>query len=157
MMKISTNASYSLLDIAQSAPKGTPLFFQLYVNKDRSKSAALLAQAEKLGVKAIFLTIDAPDTGKREADERVRSDQSFHVPMTGASISDSNKSSGVARTTGAFIDNGLTWEIVPWIRQYTKLPLVIKGVQSVHDARRAMEMGCEGIVVSNHGGRCLDT
>ena len=157
MSKISTNASYSLQDIARDAPKGTPLFFQLYVNKERHKSEALLAQAEELGVKAIFLTIDAPDTGKREADERVRTDQSFHVPMTGASTSNDNKYSGVAKTTGAFIDNGLTWDIIPWVRKCTKLPLVIKGIQSAHDARKAMEMGCEGIVVSNHGGRCLDT
>lgn len=155
--KISTNASYSLSEVAQAASKDTPLFFQLYVNKDRAKSAALVAQAEQLGIKAIFLTIDAPDPGKREADERVKSDQAFNIPMTGQSTTNDKKGGGVARTTGAFIDDSLTWEIIDWLKGCTKLPLVIKGVQSAADAKRAMEAGVAGIVVSNHGGRCLDT
>jgi L-lactate dehydrogenase (cytochrome) len=77
--------------------------------------------------------------------------------MTGQSTKNDKKGGGVARTTGAFIDDSLTWDIIGWLRKCTKLPLIIKGIQSAADAKRAMEAGLDGIVVSNHGGRCLDT
>lgn len=153
---ISTNASFSVKEIVEAAPAGTPFFFQLYVNRERQKSAELLKQCEELGVRAIFLTIDAVDPGKREADERSRVEAGVQVPMTGASTRIDAKGAGLARTTGSFIDNAVTWDDIKWIRSCTSLPLVLKGVQGASDARRAMEHGCEGILVSNHGGRCLD-
>ncbi|KAK0978202.1 hypothetical protein LTR54_016015 [Friedmanniomyces endolithicus] len=66
------------------------------------------------------------------------------------------KGAGLARTTGGFIDPALNWDDISWVRTHTNLPIVIKGVQSAADARKAMEMGCQGIVISNHGGRALD-
>ncbi|KAK1027148.1 hypothetical protein LTR33_017524, partial [Friedmanniomyces endolithicus] len=66
------------------------------------------------------------------------------------------KGAGLARTTGGFIDPALNWDDISWVRKHTRLPIVIKGIQSAADARKAMEMGCQGIVISNHGGRALD-
>jgi L-lactate dehydrogenase (cytochrome) len=155
--KISTNASYSLAEIVTAAPSGTPFYFQLYVNSDRAKSEALLAEAEQLGMKAIFVTIDSPVPGKREADERVKADEALTAPMGGTRASNDAKGGGIARIMGSFIDSSLNWEDLKWIRKRTKLPLVLKGVQSAADAKMAMDFGCEGILVSNHGGRNLDT
>lgn len=159
---VSTNASYGLEDIVAAAKsvatdgKVANVFFQLYVNKDRSKSERLLRLAERIGVKAIFLTIDAPDRGKREADERIVVDENVHVPMAGVNTG-KKSTGGLAKNTGLFIDDTVTWDDIAWIKKYTGLPLLVKGVQSAYDAKKAMEMGLQGIVVGNHGGRCLDT
>ena len=66
------------------------------------------------------------------------------------------KGGGLARSTGSFIDWSLCWDDIPWLRKHTSLPIVLKGIQSAADAQQAMEAGCQGIVVSNHGGRALD-
>jgi L-lactate dehydrogenase (cytochrome) len=66
------------------------------------------------------------------------------------------KGSGLARSMGSFIDPTLTWDDLAWLRKHTKLPIIIKGIQCAADARKAMEFGVQGIVLSNHGGRALD-
>ncbi|KAI9929531.1 hypothetical protein ASPWEDRAFT_156372 [Aspergillus wentii DTO 134E9] len=155
---ISTNASYTMSDITKCAP-GHPFFFQLYVNKDRSASKALLQQAEECGIKAIFVTVDAPVAGKREADERVPVGN-FEVPiapMSAAQATNDSKGGGLGRTMGQYIDASLEWEDLKWLRQSTKLPIVLKGIQTAEDALMAAEAGMDGIIVSNHGGRSLDT
>jgi L-lactate dehydrogenase (cytochrome) len=146
-------------DITGCAP-GHPFFFQLYINRDRTASEKLLRQAEACGIKSIFLTVDAPVAGKREADERVEADISeviHSAPMTGAKGLSDGKGSGLGRTMGRYIDSSFTWEDLRWLRQSTTLPIVLKGIQTAEDALMAMEYGVNGIVVSNHGGRSLDT
>ncbi|TVY89002.1 Cytochrome b2, mitochondrial [Lachnellula willkommii] len=134
-----------------------PIFFQLYVDKQRAKSESLLKHVDDLGVKAIFVTVDAPVPGKREADERVQADESLSTPMSGAKAKNDAKGGSLGRIMGSYIDASLSWEDLPWLRRCTKLPIVLKGVQTAMDAKRAMENGIEGIVLSNHGGRSLDT
>jgi L-lactate dehydrogenase (cytochrome) len=134
-----------------------PFFFQLYVDKQRAKSARLLSHVEALGVKAIFVTVDAPVAGKREADERVKADESMSAPMSGERAKNDTKGGSLGRIMAGFIDASLSWDDIPWLRQCTSLPLVLKGVQTAMDARRAMQEGINGIVLSNHGGRSLDT
>lgn len=134
-----------------------PLFFQLYVDKQREKSEALLAKAEMLGVKAVFVTVDAPVPGKREADERVKSDEGIVTPMSGVQAKNDKKGGALGRIMASFVDASLSWADVPWLRRSTKLPLVLKGVQTAMDARLAVKHGIDGIVLSNHGGRSLDT
>ncbi|KAB8261097.1 FMN-dependent dehydrogenase [Aspergillus pseudonomiae] len=156
---ISTNASYTVSDITACAP-GHPFFFQLYINRDRAASEQLLRQVEKSGIKAVFLTVDAPVAGKREADERVGADSSeiiYTAPMTGAQGVGDAKGSALGRTMGRYIDASFTWEDLKWLRRSTSLPIVLKGIQTVEDALMAMEHGVDGIVVSNHGGRSVDT
>ena len=165
---VSTSASYPIAEIIESVSgRGTyggfkgdgemPIFFQLYVDKARHKSEALLKQAEKLGVKAIFVTVDAPVIGKREADERIKADESTFNPMSGMKAKNDAKGGSLGRIMGGYIDSSLSWDDLPWLRACTKLPIVLKGVQTAMDAKRAMENGIDGILLSNHGGRSLDT
>lgn len=147
--------SYSAADVVSAAPHAN-LFFQLYVDKDRTRTEALLKTVEDLGFKAIFVTIDAPSPGKRESDERIRADEAFVSPMVAATMKNDSKGGGIARVMGSFIDTKLVWSDIAWIRSCTKLPLVIKGIQTAADAKLAFEHNVDGIVVSNHGGRNLD-
>jgi L-lactate dehydrogenase (cytochrome) len=163
---VSTNASFPIDEIFESVADrgkygeeegGLPIFFQLYVDKQREKSEKLLKHVEELGVKAIFVTVDAPVPGKREADERVKADESLSTPMSGAKAKNDAKGGALGRIMGSYIDASLKWEDIAWLRRCTKLPIVLKGVQTAMDAKRAMKNGIEGLVLSNHGGRSLDT
>lgn len=153
---ISTVASLSLEEILASG-KGHESFFQLYVDKQRHKTAALLKSLEGLPqIRALFVTVDLPVVSKREADERVRSQESAGAYGKDSKSGVDKKGGGLARTAGAFVDWSLSWDDLAWIKKHTSLPIVVKGIQSSADARTAMHAGCAGIVVSNHGGRALD-
>lgn len=138
-----------------------PVFFQLYMDKNRSKSERLLREVVSRGARGVFLTVDAPVIGKREADERVQNDANIRMPMTGVKPKAlDKKGGGVGRLMGGFIDSSLTWdEAVPWIRSVVghKVAIGLKGVQTAADAVKAMEVGCDAVYISNHGGRSLDT
>lgn len=155
--QISTNASYPVEEIIPSAPAGHPFFFQLYVNRDRSQSEQLLKKVQAAGVTAIFVTVDAPVPGKREADERVSADESMSAPMSGAKATNDKKGGGLGRIMGSYIDSSLSWDDLPWLRRVWGGKIVLKGIQHSDDARRAAEAGVDGIILSNHGGRSLDT
>ncbi|KAI0157882.1 FMN-dependent dehydrogenase [Hypoxylon sp. FL1284] len=170
---VSTSCSFSLPEVmdavedehramlsSSSSPDSSPVpvFFQLYVDRDRSKSERILRMVQERGAKAIFLTVDAPVIGKREADERIRSDEGLRAPMSGASARNDGKGGALGRLMGGFIDASVTWDDVAWVRRYAPgLPVVLKGVQTHMDAERAMRAGVDAIYVSNHGGRSLDT
>ncbi|KAI1340168.1 glycolate oxidase [Xylariaceae sp. FL0016] len=140
-----TTAAHEAVFASRSAPQ-QPLCLQLYANRDRAKSQTLIRKAEALGAVAIFLTVDSPVIGRRERDERVK--------VADGAIG----SAGVARTSSRSLLNPLlTWSDLDWIRETTSLPLVIKGIQTVEDAVLAYDHGVRGIVLSNHGGRSLDT
>ena len=109
-------------------------------------------------MRAVFITVDQPTPGKREADERVKADAAALTPTpNGAVATNDSKGGGLGRTMGGYIDSATTWEVIRWLRSVTKLPIVIKGVQSVEDAIRAVEHGVDGLLIGNHGGRSLDT
>ena len=133
-----------------------PFFFQLYVNKDREKCAQLIKDVTSWGVKAIFVTVDAAGRGKRESDERIKVDEVVINPMTGQAAVNDKKGGGLTRTMGSYIDQGLTWEDINWIRSLTHLPIVLKGITNAADAKLAMKHNVDGILLSNHGGRNLD-
>ncbi|KAK8056835.1 hypothetical protein PG993_002062 [Apiospora rasikravindrae] len=155
---ISSNASYPLGSIVESGDPSQPFFFQLYVNADRRKTAELLGQIAGAGIKAIFVTVDAPVPGKREADERVAAATAVRSAISGAdSANVDKKGGGLGRLMAQYIDKSLVWDDIAWIRRASGLPVVLKGVQSVADARMAVEYGADGIMLSNHGGRSLDT
>lgn len=166
---ISTNASFPMAEIFESvsdpgqygpfeADKGQlPIFFQLYVDKQREKSEKLLRDVEELGVRAVFVTVDAPVPGKREADERVKADESLSTPMSGAKAKNDAKGGALGRIMGSYIDASLSWDDIPWLRKSTSLPIVLKGVQTFMDVKKAADLGIEGVLLSNHGGRSLDT
>ncbi|KAJ5881799.1 uncharacterized protein N7529_000471 [Penicillium soppii] len=157
MQGISNNSSYTMEELRTAAPTAD-FFFQLYVNRDREKSAALLRQCSaNPNIKAIFVTVDAAWPGKREADERVKADESLSVPMSPSKAQNDKKGGGLGRVMAGFIDPGLTWEDLKWVKQHTHKPVCLKGVMSADDALLAMKAGLDGILLSNHGGRNLDT
>jgi L-lactate dehydrogenase (cytochrome) len=154
-VQLSTAASYPLDEIVQQAP-GYPFLFQLYVSKDRKKSEQLLSRVSSLGMKAIFVTVDSAARGKRESDERLKTNENLIHPVTGERVKNDKKGGGLTRLMSAYIDQSLKWEDLKWIRQWTNLPIVLKGVTCAEDAKLAMQHGVEGIFLSNHGGRNLD-
>jgi 4-hydroxymandelate oxidase len=139
-----------------------PVWFQLYVYRDRDATAALVARAEAAGASALVLTVDAPLLGRRERDVRNR----FHLPpglrvenMSAAGhgdVTEPQAESGLAAYVAAKLDPGLEWRDLSWLRSVTRLPVVVKGLVRPDDARRAMDHGASAVVVSNHGGRQLD-
>lgn len=154
---VSTTASMGVEEILASA-ESSPFFFQLYVDKQRHKTEAVLKQLEGLPqVKALFVTADLAVVSKREADERIKTQVKVSVYQNGQKSAVDKKGGGLARSTGSFIDWALSWDDIPWLRKHTKLPILVKGIQSAADAKTALELGCDGIVVSNHGGRALDS
>lgn len=126
------------------------------MNSDRQKSAELLQKARSLGVRAVFVTVDAPVPGKREADERIAA-ESFISPVSGAQASNDDKGGGIGRLMAKYVDSTLAWTDIPWIKETAGVPVVLKGVQSAADARLAVAYGADGVLLSNHGGRSLDT
>lgn len=156
LQAISTNASFPVDEICPAAP-GQPFIFQLYVDRKRANTEALLRKVKAMGCfRAIMLTVDAPVIGKREADERVRADASLRTGMSNMSAKNDGKGGGVGRTTGSYIDPKLSWDDLAWLKRQTDLPIIVKGVQSAADAQLCVKYGVQGIVCSNHGGRELD-
>ncbi|KAM0558132.1 hypothetical protein ACHAPJ_005299 [Fusarium lateritium] len=153
---ISTQASYPIDEIIKEGKPNQPFFFQLYVNKDRSKSEEILARVQALGVKAIFITIDAAVPGKREADERSKAEEGLSIPSGSKARSDS-KGGGYGRIMGRWVDASLSWKDISWLRKHWSGPIVLKGVMTSMDARLAAQHKLDGIILSNHGGRNLDT
>ncbi len=152
---IPTLASCSFDEIVDAAEDGQVQWLQLYVNKDRAITERIIKHAEKRGCKGLFITVDAPQLGRREKDMRSKfSDVGSNVQETGGENTD--RSQGAARAISSFIDPSLNWNDIPWFLSVTKMPIILKGVQRVEDVIRAIEVGVQGVVLSNHGGRQLD-
>ncbi|KAL2820632.1 FMN-dependent dehydrogenase-domain-containing protein [Aspergillus granulosus] len=142
---ISKNASMSVRDIVAAGPNAV-FAWQLYVLKDLTTTERALAAISKIPqIKFIVLTLDAPFPGKREADERFKA---------------AEVAAGTAAQQVWGTEAGLTWhKTLTWLRQHTDLPVVLKGIQTYEDAALAAGHfpNVRGIVLSNHGGRALDT
>ncbi|KKY27056.1 putative mitochondrial cytochrome [Phaeomoniella chlamydospora] len=152
---IPTLASCSFDEIVDAAQPDQVQWLQLYVNKDRSVTERIVKHAEKRGCKGLFITVDAPQLGRREKDMRSKfSDTGSNVQNT--SGEDVDRSQGAARAISSFIDPSLSWKDIPWFKTVTNMPIILKGVQCVEDVIRAIEIGVHGVVLSNHGGRQLD-
>jgi L-lactate dehydrogenase (cytochrome) len=152
---IPTLASCSFDEIVDARQGDQVQWLQLYVNKDRAITKRIVEHAEKRGCKGLFITVDAPQLGRREKDMRVKfSDTGSSVQSSGGDNVD--RSQGAARAISSFIDPSLSWKDIPWFLSITKMPIILKGVQCVEDVLRAVEAGVHGVVLSNHGGRQLD-
>jgi len=159
-MCCSTISSTALEDVAAAATG--PLWFQLYVYRDRSVTEDLVRRAEAAGCRAIVLTVDTPRLGRRErdlrggfslpADIRIANLERYGAPDRLRWADSSTFHAYVHR----LMDDSLTWESVDWLRSITRLPVLIKGILAAEDAALAIAHGAAGIVVSNHGGRQLD-
>ena len=158
VMGISSSAGNSVEEVAAASPG--PKWFQLYMPKDRQVARRLVQRVEQAGFQAIIVTVDLGEW--KDADRRNR----FTLPKkmlvkhlrdTGfQQVSNKMTAEQVAEFNAQAWDISLSWDVFGWLREITKLPLLIKGVLRESDAERAVEMGVDGIVVSNHGGRRLD-
>ncbi|OVA08027.1 FMN-dependent dehydrogenase [Macleaya cordata] len=133
-------------------------FFQLYVFKRRDVSANLVQRAERNGYKAIVLTVDTPRLGRREADIRNKMISPQLKNFEGLLSTEvvSEKGSSLEAFASQTLDSSLNWKDIGWLKSITNLPILIKGVLTAEDARKAVEVGVAGIIVSNHGARQLD-
>ena len=161
---LSTQASMSLEHVAQAIvadPLRGPLWFQLYIQPDRGFTRTLVQRAEAAGYEALVLTVDAPTSGARDRERRA----GFRLPagISPVNLADSVSPPQVALAQGqsALFDGLLahtpTWADVEWLQSITRLPVLIKGVLHADDARQAVSLQLGGVIVSNHGGRTLDT
>ncbi|WP_442806440.1 alpha-hydroxy acid oxidase [Streptomyces sp. NBC_01317] len=162
-----TVSTLSSVPIEAITQVGGTVWFQLYWLRDTEQSLDLVRRAEDAGCRAIVLTVDVPWMGRRLRDVRNRFTLPGHVRAanitTGAAGATgttahrrSADASAVAVHTGQAFSPSLTWSSVTALRRLTSLPLVLKGVLAPEDARRAIELGVDAVVVSNHGGRQLD-
>ena len=158
-MTLSSWATTSLEEVSKSSP-GLK-WFQLYVYKNRSISEDFVKRAEKHGFKALVLTVDTPVLGQRYADARNKFKLPPHLNLENHKKQyfkvESLHGSGLASLVNSLVDPSLTWETISWLRSVTDLPIIVKGVITKEDAELAVQHGVDGIWVSNHGARQLDT
>lgn len=157
---LSTLATRSIEEVAEVC--AGPRWFQLYVYKDRGATRALVERALDAGYEALVLTVDAQIWAHRERDVRNR----FHLPaglevrnLTAAGKSEmpQTQGSGLGAYVQSLFDPSLSWKDVEWLVGLTDRPVVIKGIVHPDDALLAADHGAAAVVVSNHGGRQVDT
>jgi L-lactate dehydrogenase (cytochrome) len=156
----STYASVPHEDISTCLREGRGgcLFFQLYVPRTKEKTLELISLAIDLGFKALVITVDTPVVGKREEDERHVAEVEYEageVELPTIELGDPDEEAPILRGVHS---STLDWEDLKWIREAWGKhgPVVLKGIQTAEDAKRAAEIGIDGIYLSNHGGRQLD-
>jgi len=138
---ISSSASMKLEDIAKAATG--PVWFQLYIQRDREFTRELVGRAETAGCRALCVTVDSPTFGVRNREERSRAELPAR-PLPNLKGAD-------------YLDPTVTWKDIDWLRGFAKAPVLLKGVLNPEDAAIAVKAGVDGIIVSNHGARNLDT
>src|SRR3954471_5078581 len=164
---LSTVSSRTIEEIA-TAMGDAVRWFQLYWGKDREVTASMLQRAEKAGYSAVVVTLDTMMLGWRERDLK----RSFLPFLAGKGLAnylsdpvfrsklaqppESHPEGAILLWTQLFPNNALTWNDLAWLRQQTKLPILLKGIQHADDARRSLDAGVQGVIVSNHGGRQVD-
>lgn len=160
LMTLSSLSTCRLEDVA-AATTG-PLWFQLYINRDRGFTRELVRRATDSGFRAIVVTCDTPRWGMREADVR----NGFRLPagIEAVNLLASNRESATLSHQGAgmgdimswMLDPSATWPDIEWLAGETNVPVLVKGLCRPEDARCAIDHGARGVIVSNHGGRQLD-
>lgn len=161
---LSTQASVTLEGVAEAVLLDSgrgPLWFQLYLQHDRGFTRDLVLRAETAGYEALVLTVDAPSSGVRDRERRA----SFRLPagVSAVNLADMAPPPPVELRPGqsALFDGLLhqapTWDDIAWLQTITRLPVLLKGALHPADARQAVSLSAAGLIVSNHGGRTLDT
>lgn len=144
-------------DVAENA--SAPLWFQLYVQRDRGFTRDAVQRAEAAGCKALCVTVDSPTFGARNRQARAKYDLAPglgrpHLPLPTKADHSSRKGLQVFPD---WVEPALTWRDISWLRSQVQIAVLLKGVLSPDDAHRAVQEGVAGIIVSNHGARNLDT
>jgi 4-hydroxymandelate oxidase len=143
------------------APGGAPVWFQIYMQASRETTAGVVRRAEAAGCRALIVTVDAPLAGLRNREQRAGFALPGHLKAENMPevqpIRAAGEGAGVSRVFDQAMHTAPTWKDVDWLVRQTQLPVWVKGILHPDDAARAVEAGAAGIVVSNHGGRVLDT
>ncbi|XP_035262747.1 hydroxyacid oxidase 1 [Anguilla anguilla] len=163
-MMLSSWATSTIEEVAEAGPAGVR-WLQLYIYKDRNLTLSLVRRAEQAGYTGIFVTVDTPYLGRRRNDVRNRFKLPSHLRMANFDSPDMafsskegyGEDSGLAVYVAQAIDPTLQWEDIAWLKKTTSLPVVLKGVLTAEDAKLALQYGVDGILVSNHGARQLDS
>ncbi len=157
-MVVSTMATASVEEIAAAATR--PLWFQLYVQPDRTFTRDLVQRARTAGCQALVVTVDTPVVGLRNREMRIK----FALPpgmdrpnLKGLKTTSTSHLPPENEIYSAVLDPKLTWKEIDWLRSLARVPVLLKGVLNPDDAERAVQSGVSGIIVSNHGARNLDT
>ncbi|HEY5816019.1 MAG TPA: lactate 2-monooxygenase [Solirubrobacterales bacterium] len=167
-MIASTASHFTLEEIAEAGGTEAPRWFQLYWPNDRKLAESFVSRAEVAGYGAIVLTVDTFIPGWKSRDLQQAwlpflsgmgvanyfQDPVFRAGLTHPPEEDQGAATG--HFLGVQANPSLTWDDLAWLRERTSLPIVVKGIQHVDDAREAVRRGVDGIVVSNHGGRQVD-
>jgi isopentenyl diphosphate isomerase/L-lactate dehydrogenase-like FMN-dependent dehydrogenase len=151
---LSTMSSRSIEGVAAASGNGRR-WFQLYVHRNRERSADLVRRAQAAGYEALVVTVDFPVAGNRERDKRT----ALAYPQVFGNFDPGEDLKGAGSdisAIGGFIDPSFNWADLTWLRDLTTMPILVKGILAPDDAALAVEHGVAGIVVSNHGGRQLD-
>jgi 4-hydroxymandelate oxidase len=155
---VSTLATFAIEEITQAATQ--PVWFQLYVQSDRSFTRDLVQRAEDAGCQALCVTVDTPVGGARNREMRAK----FALPeglslpnLRGMKDPASDHASEQQPVYGRLFDPTLTWKGIEWLRSFARVPILLKGILADEDAALAVDTGAAGIIVSNHGARNLDT
>ncbi|TFY98806.1 alpha-hydroxy acid oxidase [Ramlibacter rhizophilus] len=130
-----------------------PLWFQLYFLSDRAATLELVQRAEAARYEALVLTVDAAVRTPRAAEQRA----GFKLPAGVGMVNLPASEAASAGSLGALLARAPTWDDVAWLKARTRLPLLLKGVLHPQDAREAARLQVDGLIVSNHGGRTLDS
>jgi L-lactate dehydrogenase (cytochrome) len=166
-MIASTNSHFTLEEIA-AAGGDAPRWFQLYWPNDRNLAGSFVKRAEAVGYTAIVLTVDTFIPGWKPRDLQqawlpflngMGVANYFQDPVFRAALEktpEEDQGAATGHFLGVQANPSLSWDDLEWLRDVTSLPIVIKGIQHVDDAREAVKRGIDGIVVSNHGGRQVD-
>jgi 4-hydroxymandelate oxidase len=146
---ISSSTTTPLAEIAAAAPTGTR-WFQLYFLSDQAETIRLVEEVESAGARALCVTVDTPVLGTRNREQR----SGVQLPPGISAVYFQH----LARHNGGSSTfQIITWRDIDWLRHTTSLPILLKGIMTGDDARLAVDHGVAGIIVSNHGGRNLDT
>jgi 4-hydroxymandelate oxidase len=163
---LSTEAGIALEEVAAqvqaAGARMQPLWFQLYLQPDRGFSAELVRRAEAAGCGALVLTVDAPVRGPRHREQRAGwpgPDAPVPANLRGlrAGPPQVARAGAPALFGTPLLEQAARWDDIAWLKAQTRLPLLLKGVLSPHDAALALAQGVDGLIVSNHGGRVLDS
>jgi len=167
-MIVSTNSHFTLEEIAAAGGEEAPRWFQLYWANDRELVESFVGRAERAGYGAIVVTVDTFVPGWKPRDLQqawlpflngMGVANYFQDPVFRAGLERSPEEDAGAATghfLGVQANPSLNWDDLAWLRERTSLPILVKGIQHVDDAREAVRRGLDGIVVSNHGGRQVD-
>jgi (S)-2-hydroxy-acid oxidase len=159
-MGVSSYANFSIEEIVNAAKPIAPIahVMQLYTMQDRAKQERIIKRAEKAGCKAIFLTADSPVLGVRYNEHRndFRTPEGLGFPMLEKTTEQIRAATHEGSFTSFNSDDHSWAREIPYLRSVSKMEIWIKGVLTAEDVILAREFGCDGVIVSNHGGRQLD-